>query len=519
MWTLEKFRRLAKGTLSEILGDEAYPIDYFMRQFGLDEIAKGALQSLDPEILKDFELIAEGVNEFARDNILPIEFYILGVKLEPFGVMDLLTVEKFLDFVVSYNYQMEVTRDYVFSATNSSDIAEKYMPYRNKYYRHNNYPTIEDEELIKQGLFVKDGMKTASKNYTPTHTKFDVTKSDIYEDVKKTLGMIHFEGSNGWVIHGNHTKSGKPILSSDPHLNNMAPCLWHFAEVTFEDKVNHKNITQVGNFAVGQPWIMMGRAEHISYTITALHGDTVDLYKETLVDNGKYYMFDGQKLPVKQRKEIIKVRNPFSQSGYTIKEILINSTHHGPLIHDPFGLAYDFMKRLPYRAFSTQDIAFQWVGFMGVSHFFHNNKWLNRAEDVYKAFECLKNPGTQNINYLIADQKGNIGFTPVISYPIRKHPFASAYIQDGSNSENDWKGYVSFDELPKVINPKRGYIANANSMVTSQNVKYGVGTLMWSPARVLRIQEMVESQIKIGRKMTAEDIIFMQLDTVDVNAR
>ena len=515
----KKFRRLARGTLSEILGDEAYPIDYFLRQFGFVQVSKSALKNVDPELLIDLKIVLEGVNEYIKNNILPIEYYILGIKWEPYTVLDLLSVEKFLDFVVSYNYQMEITRDYVFAATNSSDLADKYMPYQNKYYRHNNYPTIEDEELIKQGLFIKDGMKLASKNYVPSYSKFDVTKSNIFDDVKKTLGMVHYEGSNGWVIHGNHTKSGKPILSSDPHLNNMAPCLWHFAEITYEDKSKNQNVTQVGNFAVGQPWIMMGRAQHISYTITALHGDTIDLYRETLVDDDKFYMFDGHKLPVKQRKEIIKVRNLLTQSGFILKEILINSTHHGPLVNDPYNLVYDFMKRLPYNGLSRKDIAFQWVGFMGISQFFHNSRWLNRAEDVHVAIQCLKNPGTQNINYLIADQKGNIGFTPVVSYPIRKYPFASAYIQDGSTSENDWKGYVPFDELPKVINPKRGYIANANSMITSQNVKYGVGTLMASPARVIRIQELVESQIKSGKKFTAEDIIEMQMDTVDINAR
>ena len=254
-------------------------------------------------------------------------------------------------------------------------------------------------------------------------------------------------------------------------------------------------------------------------TITALHGDVIDLYREKIVDDGKYYIFDDHKLPVIQRKEIIKIRNLFSSTGYTNNEILINSTHHGPLVHDPYNKAYDFLKRLPYNGFSRQDTAFQWVGFMGVSEFFHNNRCLNRAADVYKAIECFAKPGTQNLNYMMADLKGNIGYTPVVNYPIRKYPYASAYIQDGSTSENDWQGYVPFSQLPKVINPERGYIANSNSMVTSQNVRYGVGTLMPSPPRVIRTQELIESQMKEGKKFTTDDMIRMQLDTVDVNAR
>lgn len=119
----------------------------------------------------------------------------------------------------------------------------------------------------------------------------------------------------------------------------------------------------------------------------------------------------------------------------------------------------------------------------------------------------------------MADKKGNIGYTPIVSYPIRKYPYASAFIQDGSKSENDWQGYVPFEELPKVINPARGYIANSNSMLTSQNVKYGVGALMPSTPRVVRTKELIESYIKSGKKFTAIDMIKMQLDSVDVNAR
>lgn len=30
-------------------------------------------------------------------------------------------------------------------------------------------------------------------------------------------------GSNSWVISGEHTETGKPILANDPHLDNSNP--------------------------------------------------------------------------------------------------------------------------------------------------------------------------------------------------------------------------------------------------------------------------------------------------------
>jgi acyl-homoserine lactone acylase PvdQ len=56
-------------------------------------------------------------------------------------------------------------------------------------------------------------------------------------------------------------------------------------------------------------------------------------------------------------------------------------------------------------------------------------------------------------------------------------------------------------------------------MLTSQNVEFGVGALMPSPPRVIRTKELLDQYIKSGKKFTAEDMIEIQLDSVDVNAR
>lgn len=291
------------------------------------------------------------------------------------------------------------------------------------------------------------------------------------------------------------------------------PSVWLLAEVSYEGK------SQAGVFSAGQPYIMMGRTNHLAVGITAMHSDTIDLYEETLVEDGKYYMFDGKKIPVRQQKEIIRVRDLFAPSGYRLVEVICNSTHHGPLVHDPYNEIYKLLKRVPYDGFGRKDISMAWSGFQGRSSFFNNNKCLNKAKDVHEGVECFRNLGTQNLNILLADTKGNIGFVPTVSYPIRKHPYAGQFIQDGSKSENDWKGYVPFDEIPKVINPKTGLIAHANSMLSSQNVKYGVGSVMPSTPRVVRINEMFQAYVKAGKKFTAEDMLKMQLDTLDVNAR
>lgn len=40
-------------------------------------------------------------------------------------------------------------------------------------------------------------------------------------------------GSNNWVIHGNYTKTGKPLLASDPHISTSLPSSSHLVSLHF----------------------------------------------------------------------------------------------------------------------------------------------------------------------------------------------------------------------------------------------------------------------------------------------
>ena len=46
-------------------------------------------------------------------------------------------------------------------------------------------------------------------------------------DYLHDLYMDGSGGSNAWVISGEHTTTGKPLLASDPHLPTRIPCIWY----------------------------------------------------------------------------------------------------------------------------------------------------------------------------------------------------------------------------------------------------------------------------------------------------
>jgi penicillin amidase len=78
--------------------------------------------------------------------------------------------------------------------------------------------------------------------------------------------------SNNWVIHGNHTSTGKPMLASDPHLGTSLPSFWTLTELIWEDKF------LIGATAPGIPLIGIGKSKNISFGQTSPMCDISDLW-------------------------------------------------------------------------------------------------------------------------------------------------------------------------------------------------------------------------------------------------
>ena len=44
----------------------------------------------------------------------------------------------------------------------------------------------------------------------------------------------------------------------------------------------------------------------------------------------------------------------------------------------------------------------------------------------------------------------------------------------GWTDEYEWEGYIPFDQLPKVINPKQGFISTANNKIVDDDYLYHI---------------------------------------------
>src|SRR5207244_1044464 len=117
---------------------------------------------------------------------------------------------------------------------------------------------------------------------------------------------------------------------------------------------------------------------------------------------------------------------------------------------------------------------------------------INRARCWDEFLTSLSYQAAPTLNYVFADQQGNIGYSLAGKIPIRSQ-VPSLLPLDGWNQKNEWKGYIPFDELPRLYNPPEGAIATANHRIVDSSYPYYLSHFFEPPHRIHRIQELFEA--------------------------
>lgn len=111
------------------------------------------------------------------------------------------------------------------------------------------------------------------------------------------------------------------------------------------------------------------------------------------------------------------------------------------------------------------------------------------AKDGYKGVAC---------NLQVADNSGNIFYQHLSPMKKRKDetPYLGCRVLDGRTSQFDWTDQmVPISELSRSLNPKKGYISNANNRQASDHAAYDYGATHMSTARSVRIDELIREGI------------------------
>jgi penicillin G amidase len=483
LWQMELNRRTGAGRLSEILGDAALEQDKFLRTWGFYRAAQASEAALSDRTRAILAAYSAGVNAFISEGKLPLEFTLVGAKPEPWVPADSLVWAKMLAFDLASNWDDEVTNIETVKKIGLEGLNEIEPGVRP------GTPTIVRLEEFK-GALKTDEVQASNAGLQANTLAALRHVAAIQKSLPTFAGPDRdTTGSNNWVVSGKLTMTGKPMLANDPHLRLSAPSLWYFADL------ETPNLHAIGASLPSVPGIVLGRNDRIAWGATNSAPDTQDLFVLDVKD-GAYATPNG---PVKleSRDEIIKVKG-----GADIKWT-VRSSAHGPVISDApvAGIKPADGQAVALRYVSLEPGDTTLDAFLG----------FNYAKNWSDFLEAMRSYIAPMQNFVYADVDGNIGYFAPGKIPTRN--WDGRLPASAAKGEN-WTGFVPFDQLPILQNPREGFIVTANNKMLPHQSAFEPSTYTdhW---RAQRIRERILSAGKISMD-TMNDI---QADTLSIIAR
>jgi penicillin amidase len=488
LWQMDMLRRHVTGRLAEVLGSGLVEHDRTQRYLQLRQAAERNFPLLPDEQRHFFQRYADGVNaEIAVSlNHLPPEFRLLGYKPEPWSAVDSLLVGYAMVQDLSTDYPDKFNREAV-EVRLPNDLQGDLYPVGS----FRDHPPREGKpDLTKpRPIANKDEDDDSEIALTsPQHVHDLLQQRQVLAASVSALRCDTCSaGSNNWTISGAHTRSGKPIVSNDPHLSLTVPGIWYKAEL------ESGNFHVAGTSVPGIPFIIIGHNDHVAWGFTNSMADVQDLYIESIT-NGLYRDESGTQHPLLSQHETIRVKH-----GRNI-DFDVMLTQHGGTLTPILSPLYPGEKR---------NIALRWAIYdaaaSGVP--FHQVNAATTGAELVQAFGGFGAPAQ---NLVWGDDAGHIGYHLVGQVPLRgpqgQSGLASVPVNTGSY---EWTGYIPYNELPAELDPAGGVLATANARVAPADYPYGIALNWLAPYRNERIWKLLSDQTG----MTVADSLAVQNDT------
>jgi penicillin G amidase len=124
-----------------------------------------------------------------------------------------------------------------------------------------------------------------------------------------------------------------------------------------------------------------------------------------------------------------------------------------------------------------------------------------------------------NANMIAVTADNHIVMQQAGLHPIRRVVESGTYIKDGTASLHDWVGIVPLEDRMHVVDPPKGYFVHANNRVAENDYYGGYLDHTIYTARADRIDDLIRTEIKAGRKINDDFAKKILMDSVDVYCR
>ena len=497
LFQFEVWRRQATGTVAEILGRRELERDIGARLHRFRGDLTTELKHYHDRGDQIVPAFVRGINAYIDQTVehpelLPLEFELLGIT--PQHWTPEVVISRHQGLVGNVNAELD-------NAHAVSLLGAEAVKELNYYYGDPDLtidPAI-DVSLLSDDIlslyrahrrrltFQPEDVAAAYRGDDATYERLAAVLPSEMDLERQDYDSI---GSNNWVVSGDRTLTGFPLMVNDPHRAQGAPSLRYWVHLV------GPGWNVIGGGEPVLPGVSIGHNEYGAWGLTVFGQDNEDLYVyDTNPEDPNQYWYLGRWESMSIIEDSVPVK------GEAPVDVELKYTRHGPVLyedsvnHKAYALRAAWLDygSAPYLASLRMDQARTWEEFRDACHY-------SRIPSE---------------NMIWADRERNIGYQAVGVSPIR--PYHSGLVPVPGDGRYEWDGYLPIKALPSVLNPEKGYFGTANNYTVPDGYPYWEALhYTWGDQmRAARVEELLDA----GRHVTVGDMMRFQHDDLTVAGR
>jgi len=518
-WQMEFWRHTASGRLCELVGrsEAALRADIHLRTLGWRHVAEAEAAALDEPTRTWLQAFCDGVNAYIgsrRPSELALEYRVLGLTgidfdIAPWTPADTLVFAK----LMAWDMGLEESKDVMRAALYEHLGPEMTNAWLTPPWPYDERPTIVQPEDLPEP------MEDPREPDTSTPPALGASQSTSLDGrgIGAILGASPGGGTNAWVVSGDWTTTGMPLLANDTHLGIQLPSVWYEIGLHCSEGIDPA-FDVVGFSFPASLGVVVGHNADIAWGISNAFPDVHDAYRLRIhPEDPLQYEWNGDWLDMTVREETIEFGN-----GSAPITILVRETHLGPITTD---------NRLEAGTWDVSgfgneaSLAQRWTA-LDPGTISQAVVALDQASDWPSFRAALGSWDVPAQHFVYADVEGNIGYQYAGRIPVRAADFDGLIPAVGWEDTHVWKGFVPFDLLPHVCNPASGVIVAANHAPVpeayydmladrlGEGLNYRFNAEMDYAYRAKRICELLDAE----GPHSVESFLAMQGDTMSLSA-
>ena len=547
LFQMDYNRRVASGTVAELVGQAGLPSDVQLRTLGLRRAAERSYAAASARTREAMQAYAEGVNAWASSHALPIEYGALKLtQFAPWSPVDSLSIGKLIAFSLSFDLDINRT---LAVQTYSAVLG----PQRGAALFFQDLwrsAPFEPNATVPDAIAAVSSIPAIEASPANVSEAGEAARKLMREYVERVRHVPAFRGvlsreargsSNLWAVSGALTRDGRPLIANDPHLQLSVPSVFFPMGLELEDE------PVFGGTFAGVPGVIHGYNRYIAWGSTNNLVDVTDVFAEKVEGDatspsGLSTVYKGTRewlIPIPQVFRVNRLSGTPNDvvpvppsSSIPAATLVMPRRDGGPIIN--LDLA------------GGTALSVQYVGFAATQEL-ESFLMINRARNLAQFKDALQRFDVGSQNFVYGDVEGNIAYFTTGEVPVREDlqglmvsgapPW---FIRNGQGG-NEWLALrnpqphqassyevLPFAELPQVVNPPAGYFVNGNNDPAGltlgnqplSHVRPGGGLLYlaysWNRGfRAARIDARLRELLQSGDgRISFEEMQAVQADTI-----